>query len=274
MVSNSCILKDMINYLNYECNCPSMQEKNLTYIASGKAKDIYENSKETLLFDFTDRITAFDGKKKAEYIEKGEITCKLAEHWFRILEKEGIPTHYIECPTSTTMIVKRLEIVPVEVIWRNYAAGSLLRRYNAGEINLPDGVEPKEGSLIPGGMIEFTTKFEEVDRPVTIDEILSKGWLNEKEIEYISELTKKINDILSRELAKNDIILADFKVEYGRTPESKIILADEVGTPDGCRFWKKDDFEKGIITSLDKDVFRKDIGDLSLAYKELFKKIQ
>ena len=101
-----------------------MQKENLKYVSSGKAKDIYENSSETLVFEFTDRVTAFDGKKKSEYSEKGEITCKIAEYWFKILEKNGIPTHYIECPTSTSMIVKRLDIVPVEVIWRNYVIDS------------------------------------------------------------------------------------------------------------------------------------------------------
>lgn len=251
-----------------------MQEKNLTYISSGKAKDIYEHSKETLLFEFTNRVTAFDGKKKAEYFEKGEITCKIAEYWFKILEKNGIATHYIKCPTSTCMIVKRLDIIPVEVIWRNYVAGSLLRRQRTGEILLPDGVEPKEGSVILGGMIEFTTKFEAVDRPIVIDEIISNGWLNREELEKITNSTKRINEILRQILDNSGIILADFKVEFGKTSEGQIILADEVGTPDGCRFWKKADFEKGIITSLDKDVFRKDIGNLSLAYRELFNKLQ
>ena len=246
----------------------------MTYISSGKAKDIYETSNGNLLFEFTDRVTAFDGKKKAEYQEKGEITCRVAEYWFNILEQEGIPTHYISCPTPTSMHVKRLDIVPVEVIWRNYAAGSLLRRYDAGEVELPDGVEPKEGAPIPGGMIEFTTKFEAVDRPVDVNEIQSNGWMSEQEIGHVTKLTKRINEILSRGLDDAGIILADFKVEYGRIPDGEIILADEAGTPDGCRFWDKAEFENGVITSLDKDVFRKGTGDLSVAYGELFERIQ
>ncbi|ATU08779.1 phosphoribosylaminoimidazolesuccinocarboxamide synthase [Methanohalophilus portucalensis] len=251
-----------------------MKEMNLKYVSSGKAKDIYENSSETLLFEFTDRVTAFDGKKKSDYNEKGEITCKIAEYWFNIMENNNIPTHYIECPTSTSMIVKRLDIIPVEVIWRNYVAGSFLRRYEAGEIKLPEGVGTEEGSPIHGGMIEFTTKFEAVDRPINTDEIISNGWLSEKEITYITDLTQRINDIMSQELAASGIILADFKVEYGRKPDGEIILADEVGTPDGCRFWKKDEFDEGAIISLDKDVFRKSIGDLTVAYRELFNKLQ
>jgi phosphoribosylaminoimidazole-succinocarboxamide synthase len=251
-----------------------MQQKKSTYIFSGKAKDVYECSIDTLLFEFTDRVTAFDGKKKSEYQEKGEITCKLAEYWFKVLDHNGIPTHYIECPTSTSMIVKRLDIIPVEVIWRDYVAGSLLRRYEVGDTVLPEGAEPIEGSAIPDGMIEFTTKFEAVDRPINIDEIISNGWLNKEEIETITNITKKINEILGQELANSNIILADFKVEYGRTSSGEIILADEVGTPDGCRFWKMEEFEKGVIKSLDKDVFRKSTGDLSLAYREIFNKIQ
>ncbi len=271
---DSDIFKYMIKYLNNAFSLDYMGTEKRTYISSGKAKDIYENSNDTLIFEFTDRVTAFDGKKKSEYHDKGKITCEIAEYWFKVLENNGIPTHYIECPTPTSMIVKKLDIVPVEDIWRNYVAGSLLRRYEAGDIVLPEGAEPKEGSPIPGGMIEFTTKFEAVDRPVNTDEIISKEWLNEEEIKYLTDLTKRINQIISQELADSDIILADFKVEYGRTSNGEIILADEVGTPDGCRFWNKDDFEKGVITSLDKDVFRKDSGDLTLTYRKLYNNLK
>ncbi len=251
-----------------------MSKSNMTYISSGKAKDIYETADGNLLFEFTDRVTAFDGKKKAEYHEKGEITCWLAEYWFSILEAEGIPTHYIDCPTPTSMLVRRLDIMPVEVIRRNYAAGSLLRRYDAGEIKLPEGVKPEEGAPIPRGMIEFTTKFEAVDRPVDTKEIMFNGWMSREEIEHVTDMTSRINTILSRELNDVGIILADFKVEYGRTSDGEILLADEVGTPDGCRFWDRTEFEDGIIRSLDKDVFRKGTGDLSTVYGELFKRLQ
>ena len=251
-----------------------MEANKNVYISSGKAKDIYETPDSNLLFEFTDRVTAFDGKKKAEYQQKGEITCQLAEYWFNILEEEGIPTHYISCPTPTSMLVKHLDIVPVEVIWRNYAAGSLLRRYEAGDVKLPEGVEPEEGAPIPGGMIEFTTKFEEVDRPVDRGEILSHGWMNELEIKHITDMTRRINIILSRELYDTGIILADFKVEYGRTKNGEIILADEAGTPDGCRFWDRAEYECGVIKSLDKDVFRKGTGDISVVYGELFERMR
>lgn len=243
-------------------------------LASGKAKDIYETSDGNPLFEFTDQVTAFDGKKRAEYQEKGEIMYRMTEHWFRILEEDGIPTHYIDCPTPTSMIVRRPDILPVEVIRRNYVAGSLLRRCEAGEVKLPEGVKPEEGAPIPGGMIEFTTKFEEVDRPVDRGEILSNDWMNGLEIEQITDMTSRINTILIRELYGGGIILADFKVEYGRVKNSEILLADEVGTPERCRFRDKTEFEDGVIRSLDKDMFRKCTGDLSTVYGELFKRLQ
>jgi len=246
----------------------------MKYLVSGKAKDIFKKSNGDLIFEFTDRVTAFDGKKKAEYTQKGEITCRVAEYWFRILEEEGIPTHYITCETPTRMLVHHLNIIPVEVIWRNFVAGSLIKRYRAGEVVLPYGVEPEEGASIPDGMIEFTTKFEVVDRPVGKEEILSNGWMSEQEIEYITNITRRINNILSSKLKEAGLILADFKVEYGRNPKNEIILADEVGTPDGCRFWDKAEYDKGNIKSLDKDVFRKDSGDLNAVYVELFERMQ
>ncbi len=172
------------------------------------------------------------------------------------------------------MLVRCLDIVPVEVIWRKYASGSLLRRYGAGEVKLPEGVKPEEGAPILRGMIEFTTKFKEVDRPVDRAEIFSHDWMNGLEIEHITDMTRRINTILIRELYGRSIILDDFKVEYGMAKKQRILLTDEVGTPDGCRFWDKTEFEDGIIRSLDKDVFRKGTGDLSTVYGELFKRLQ
>lgn len=115
-------------------------------------------------------------------------------------------------------------------------AGSLWRRFETGEIKLPECTEAREGALIPGGMIEFTTKFEAVDRPANIKEMLDSGWMTEKELDYISRITEKTNDIM-------------------------IFLADEVGTPDGCRFWDRNAFIRGELLSLDKDVFRKNKGE-------------
>lgn len=245
----------------------------MEFIGRGKAKDIYLDDNEDVIFEFTDRVTAFDGLKKAEYPSKGMVCCSLAAYWFRLLEKEGIPTHFKENISDNRMRVANLKILPVEVIWRNYVAGSLWRRFEKGEIELPENTEAREGAPIPGGMLEFTTKFEAVDRPVTTEEILSSAWMTEAEIEYLSSTTRKINDIMFERLSSKDIILADFKVEYGKIPDGKILLGDEVGTPDGCRFWDKNSYAKGELLSLDKDVFRKNKGDLSAAYIAIHKRI-
>lgn len=122
-------------------------------------------------------------------------------------------------------------------------------------------------------MIEFTTKFEAVDRPVSTKEILDSGWMTEKELGYISRITEKINDIMFNHLLRKDILLADFKIEFGRTQDGKTLLADEVGTPDGCRFWDRNAFIRGKFLGLDKDVFRKNNGDLSAAYISIHNRI-
>lgn len=242
-------------------------------IGKGKAKDIYLDDNGEIIFDFTDRVTAFDGAKKAEYPHKGKVCCALAAYWFKILEKEGIATHFKEKIGSNRMRVANLKILPVEVIWRNYVAGSLWRRFEKGEIKLPEGTDAREGAPIPNGMLEFTTKFEAVDRPVNTEEILNSKWMTDDELIYIGEMTRKINDIMFERLLRKDIILADFKVEFGKTPAGKILLADEVGTPDGCRFWDRQAYIRGEFVSLDKDVFRKNKGDLSAAYLEIFNRI-
>jgi len=242
-------------------------------IGKGKAKDIYLADNGDIIFEFTDRVTAFDGAKKAEFAHKGKVCCGLAACWFRIIEKEGVPTHYKERIGETRMRVANLKILPVEVIWRNYVAGSLWRRFEKGEIKLPEGTDAREGAMIPNGMLEFTTKFEAVDRPVTTKEIIDAKWMTGAELKKLSEMTGKINDIMFSRLLRKDIILADFKVEFGKTPEGKILLADEVGTPDGCRFWDRHAYIRGEFLSLDKDVFRKNKGDLSKAYLEIYDRI-
>lgn len=241
-------------------------------IGKGKAKDIYETDDGEILFDYTERVTAFDGLKKGEFSRKGEVCCRLSEFWFKRLEKEGIHTAYLGCDDGHRMRQKKVEIIPVEVILRNYLTGSLWKRYIAGEAPLPPGTEEKEGAKIPGGYVEFTTKFEKVDRPVTVGEVLEKGWLNQEELDFIVNTTQKINRIMMKYLEERGILLVDFKIEYGRR-DGKILLADEVGTPDVCRFWDLEEFKKGNIVRLDKDVFRQDTGDLDETYLYIYERI-
>jgi phosphoribosylaminoimidazole-succinocarboxamide synthase len=238
---------------------------------AGKSKDVIRKDGKTF-FEFTDRITAFDGLKKDEYPDKGEVCCRLSAYWFEILEKEGIPTHFRAFVPPNVMEVEYLEIIPIEVIWRNFVAGSLLKRYEGGETP-PSGIEPRLGAKIPGGICEFTTKFEEIDRSIDEQEILDNRWLTREELDSIRESTRRVNDIMSTHLLEKGIILADFKIEFGKNLAGEILLADEVGTPDGCRFWDAGSHGKGRIESLDKDVYRYEKGSLSDAYATIMRRI-
>lgn len=241
-------------------------------IGKGKAKDIYETEDNEIIFDYTERVTAFDGLKKAEFTNKGVVCCRLSEFWFNRFQEEGIPSAFISCPSSHQMKQKRVEILPVEVILRNYLTGSLWKRYNEGTAPLPEGTEVKEGAVIPGGYVEFTTKFEATDRPVTRDEVKENGWMTGEEIKFLEDTTRNINEHMRSYLEDKGILLVDFKVEYGKR-DGAIVLADEVGTPDVCRFWDLEEFKKGNIVRLDKDVFRKGTADLGETYNEIFERI-
>jgi len=244
-----------------------------TWRRAGKSKDILEKDGK-MFFRFTDRTTAFDGIKKDEFSHKGEVCCRLSVYWFEILENEGIPTHFRAFVPPNIMEVESVEIIPIEVIWRNFVAGSILKRYERGE-SLPVEIEPRLGATIPGGMVEFTTKFEKMDRPINEQEIIENGWLTPDELDYIRECTRRTNEIMSGRLLERGIILADFKIEFGRDRDAaeRILLADEVGTPDGCRFWDLDSYEQGVIESLDKDVYRYEKGDLSDVYLRIHRRI-
>ncbi len=250
------------------------------YIGRGKAKDIYRRPNGDIVFVFTDRVTAFDGIKKAEYKDKGAICCKLSCFWFEKLQAEGIKTHFKEYVPPNMLVAEDVSILPVEVIARNFLYGSLWKRYKKGEVDIssdfiasPD--EKREGMPFAKSYVEFTTKFEKVDRPITEEELVEKGWMTASEIEYLKMETIKVGELMSLYLSQKGIILADFKLEYGRCKDcGEIILADEVGTPDGCRFWDKEAYERrGEILSLDKDVFRQEKGDLSEVYRAVYKGI-
>lgn len=252
--------------------------ENAKFIRSGKAKDVYRRPDGDIIFLFTDRVTAFDGIKKADYQGKGEACCKLSCFWFEKLQAEGIKTHFKECMPPNMLVAEEVSILPVEVIARNFLYGSLWKRYKKGEIDigsLQHEEEKREGMPLTKSFLEFTTKFERVDRPITEEELIENGWMDRSEIEHLKKETIRIGDIMESYLVRRGIILADFKLEYGRSKEDgDIILADEVGTPDVCRFWDKEAHEqRGEILSLDKDVFREGKGNLSAVYLEVRKRI-
>ena len=219
-----------------------MKKTNQMY--EGKAKKVFEtDNPDYVIVDYKDDATAFNGLKKGTIVGKGVVNNKVSNHMFQMLEKEGIKTHYVEEISDRETIVKRVEIVPLEVIVRNIAAGSLSKR-----LGLPEGTKMKSTVL------EFSYKNDELGDPMINDyHIAAMELATEQELNTIKEYALKVNEIMGKYLAEFDIELIDFKLEFGRF-HGEIVLADEI-SPDTCRFW---DSKTGA--KLDKDRFRQDLG--------------
>ncbi|MBW6518760.1 MAG: phosphoribosylaminoimidazolesuccinocarboxamide synthase [ANME-2 cluster archaeon] len=224
---------------------------------SGKAKTIYRTEDPNLLImDFRDSLTAFDGEKKAEVPKKGYYNAQISKKVFELLEENGIKTHYREMVSDHEMLVDTVQIILVEVIVRNIAAGSMTRKYPFEESQVLD--EP---------VIVMDYKDDSRHDPMLNEDIaVALGLATREELAQIRETALKINDILRSYLDERGLILPDFKVEFGRRG-SEIVLGDEISC-DTCRLWDK---ETG--NSLDKDVFRFDKGDLAAAYREVARRI-
>jgi len=217
----------------------------------GKVKDVYEVDQDKLLFHFTDRVSAFDVILSSIIPRKGEVLCKFAEFWFN---KIGINNHMIEIIDNNKMIVKKLEIIPIECVVRGYIYGSLYERFVKKEIELASNL--KLASKLPEPIFDPTTKFEEKDRLIEDTEIISNRWLNEKELRDIKkvsiDLYKQMSDIVS----KVGFIMADVKLEFGKDKNGTIILADSIG-PDEFRLWLNDQYKEGYYQeSYDKQLIR------------------
>ncbi len=223
----------------------------------GKAKKVFATTDpDVVLVSYKDDATAFNGLKKGQIAGKGVINNKCSNHLFKMLEKHGIKTHFIEEVSDTDSFVKKVEIVPVEVIVRNIAAGSLSKRL---------GIE--EGTLLKSTVLEFSYKNDELGDPMINDyHVYAMGLATKEELDKIKEMAFKVNDILRDYLKEINIDLIDFKLEFGRY-KGEIILADEI-SPDTCRFWDSVTKEK-----LDKDRFRRDLGGVEDAYKEVMKRL-
>jgi len=220
----------------------------------GKAKEVYksENSDE-ILIRYKDSATAFNGAKKEVIEGKGRLNLKFARHFFTLLEKAGIKTHTVQYIDDLSMIAKRVEIVLLEVIIRNYAAGSICVRENY-----------EKGYKFNPPLFEIFYKDDELNDPLITEEwAIENNVATAAEIDKIRQQAYKINQILSEYLLQKDVTLVDFKLEFGRLPNGDIILADEI-SPDTCRFWKL-----GTMDSLDKDVFREEKGSLIESYTKL-----
>ncbi len=226
----------------------------LEMLYEGKAKKVYKTDDPTLyIVDYKDDATAFNGLKKGTIVNKGVMNNQISTKLFEVLEAGGIRTHFVEKKSDREMLVKRVRIVPLEVLVRNYAAGSLSKRL---------GLE--EGLKLKTTVLEFCYKDDALGDPMINDyHIKAMELASEAEVEVIKEMAFKVNDILIDYMKQRGIDLVDFKLEFGKTPEGEIILADEI-SPDTCRLWDAVTHEK-----LDKDRFRRDLGKVEESYMEV-----
>ena len=229
-----------------------IQKKEKLY--EGKAKILYKTQDpETYIQYFKDDLTAFNAKKKGTGENKGIFNNKITTLIFKYLETQGIPTHYKETLSDREMVIRALTIFPVEVVVRNRVAGSLAKRL---------GLE--EGTALQHPILEFFYKSDVLDDPMISETTpVALGWMTEKEVEAVKALTWKINQAMISFFDERGIQLIDFKIEFGKDSKGDIYLADEI-TLDSCRLW-----EKGTNEKLDKDRFRRDLGDVMGAYKKV-----
>ncbi len=224
----------------------------------GKAKKVYAtDNPDVVLVDYKDDATAGNGAKKGTIRDKGIVNNKVTNSLMRLLESKGIPTHFIEEISDRETLVKKVQIVPLEVIVRNVAAGSLSKR-----LGLP------EGTKLKSTVLEYCYKDDALGDPMVNEyHIAAIGAATKAELETIATLSFKINDILTEYLKDANIELIDFKLEFGRLSDGSIVLADEI-SPDTCRFW-----DSVTHAHLDKDLFRRDLGGEEDAYKEVMKRL-
>lgn len=232
--------------------------KKLEQIYEGKAKKVFRtDDPERCIVDYKDNATAFNGEKKGTIIGKGVINNRMTNHFMRLLAATGVPTHYIEELSDRETLVRNVTIVPLEVIVRNIAAGSFSKRFGV-----------KEGTVFKKPTLEFSYKNDDLGDPMINDShIYAMELATPAELALIKEYAFKINDLLKSALLEAGITLVDFKLEFGKTSDGTIILADEI-SPDTCRFWDAKTGEK-----LDKDRFRQDLGNVEGAYQEMSRRI-
>ena len=224
----------------------------------GKAKKVYATEDAGLVIvSYKDDATALDGLKKGTIVGKGVVNNRMSNFLMQLLEKEGVPTHYVEELNERETVVKKVSIVPLEVIIRNISAGSFAKRY---------GVE--EGIVFKRPTIEFSYKNDDLHDPlINDDHALALELASEEEIKSIREMAFKVNDVLRAYFKTLGVKLVDFKLEFGRLGNGTIVLADEI-SPDTCRFWDEKTNEK-----LDKDRFRRDMGGVEDAYREMMHRV-
>ena len=228
----------------------------------GKAKILYTtDNPEILLSHYKDDATAFNAQKRGKITGKGEINCAIAAHLFELLEREGIPTHYIDSPAPNQMRVKRVKIIPLEVVVRNIAAGSLCQ-----QTGLP------LGKILPYPLVEFYLKDDALGDPLlTRDRLLLLDLATPEQVNLLQEEALKINQILIGFFDRCGITLVDFKLEFGLTSSQELLLADEI-SPDTCRLWNQSETDPNKRV-MDKDRFRRDLGNVEDAYQQVLAKV-
>ena len=234
-----------------------MEKKELLY--EGKAKQVYATDDENIIImHFKDDATAGNGAKHAQFAHKGELNCAITTIIYNRLIQAGIPTHYIKTLNDTDQLCKKVKIFPLEVIVRNTIAGSMAKR-----LGMPEGTTPKNT------IFEICYKNDALGDPLINDHhAVAVGAATYEELDEIYALTSKINEELKKLFLEIGVKLVDFKVEFGKTSDGKIILADEI-SPDCCRLW-----DAKTNDHLDKDRFRRDLGDVMGAYKEIYARLQ
>ena len=224
----------------------------------GKAKKVFATDNEDyVIVSYKDDATAFDGMKKGTIQGKGAVNNRMSNYLMQLLEKSGVPTHFVKELSDRETVVKKVKIVPLEVIVRNISAGSFAKRY---------GVE--EGIEFESPTIEFSYKNDDLHDPlINSYHALALKLATKEEIETIKKMAFKVNEVLKEYFKSLKVKLVDFKLEFGRLKDGTIVLADEI-SPDTCRFWDADTNEK-----LDKDRFRRDLGGVENAYNEMLKRV-
>ena len=232
--------------------------KKMEQLYEGKAKKVFATDDPSIvLVSYKDDATAFNGLKKGTIVGKGVINNRVTNFLMKMLEQNGIPTHYIEEISDRETLVKKVSIVPLEVIVRNIAAGSLSKR-----LGLP------EGTKLSKTVLEYCYKDDDLGDPMVNEyHIMAMKWATKEELDLIASYSLKVNDILTEYLKDAGIELIDFKLEFGKTSDGTIVLADEI-SPDTCRFWDINTHEK-----LDKDRFRRDLGGVEDAYNEILRRL-
>lgn len=230
----------------------------LEQIYEGKAKKVFKtDDPELLIVDYKDDATAFNGLKKGTIAGKGAINNRMTNSMMQLLEQHGIPTHFVKELSERETLVKHVKIVPIEVIVRNVAAGSLAKRLGLAE-----------GTRLKSTVLEYCYKNDDLGDPMINDyHVYAMGLATKEELEKIAAYSFKINEIMTAFFQEIGVDLIDFKLEYGITNDGTLVLADEI-SPDTCRFWDAKTGEK-----LDKDRFRRDLGGVEEAYQEMMKRL-